>query len=90
MSKVEKLKKLAAKICPEGTTISGNTVSEVIACIEKHYVAPTGATKLSELTNDTGFITAADVPAIPDAPTAAGSYKLVVDAEGHASWVAIE
>ncbi len=31
-----------------------------------------------------------NVPAIPSAPSAAGSYKLVVDATGAASWVAIE
>lgn len=30
------------------------------------------------------------VPTIPNAPTTAGSYKLVVDSEGAASWVAIE
>lgn len=30
------------------------------------------------------------VPTIPSAPTTAGSYKLVVDSEGAASWVAIE
>ena len=30
------------------------------------------------------------IPAVPSAPTAAGSYKLVVDSEGAASWVALE
>ena len=84
------LKKVAAKICPEGTTITGDTIAEVIACIEAHYVAPTGATKLSELTNDTGFITEDDVPKIPDAPLVPGDYKLSVDSDGNATWVAIE
>lgn len=88
--KVKQLKKLAAKICPEGTTITGDTITEVLACINKHYIAPPASTKLSELTNDAGFITASAVPAIPSAPNAAGEYKLVVDSEGVATWTAIE
>lgn len=31
-----------------------------------------------------------NVPDVPSAPSVAGSYKLVVDATGAASWVAIE
>lgn len=38
---VKRLRDLAAKICPEGTEIHGDTVAEVLACINTHYKPPT-------------------------------------------------
>lgn len=82
---VQELRELGAKVCPQGTAITGETASEVIHCIATHFERGTSATKLSELENDTGFITEDDVPAIPDAPEEDGDYKLVI-ASGVASW----
>lgn len=36
MDKAEELKKLAKKICPEGTQLTGETVAEILHCINTH------------------------------------------------------
>ena len=104
MTKVEALKQLAVALgcATEVAEVTGDTVAGVLLFIVENYEGGGEIpTKTSQLTNDSGFITktvenltkytkTADLPKVPTAPTDAGVYQLTVDAEGAATWTAVE
>ncbi|MCQ2059790.1 MAG: hypothetical protein MJY71_08205 [Bacteroidaceae bacterium] len=103
MTKVEALKQLAVALgcATEVADVTGETSVEVLMFITANYESEGNIpTKVSQLENDSGFITKTvsnltkytkteDLPKIPTAPTDDGVYQLTV-ADGVASWTEVE